>query len=58
MKTDTGASAVNTEKHRRQPLLGLRNSTLLLIISKEARSKFLFVSRFSPKVSVDDAQSP
>jgi hypothetical protein len=35
-ETVTGASAVNTVKHRRQPLIGIRNSALLPIISKDA----------------------
>jgi hypothetical protein len=43
-KEAAGASAVNnTVKHRRQPLIGVRNSPLLPIISKQARSRaFLF----------------
>jgi predicted HicB family RNase H-like nuclease len=43
-------------KHRRQPLIGVRNSPLLPIISKQARYKALFVSRFSPEVSTDDVE--
>jgi hypothetical protein len=49
------ASAVNSVKHGRQPLIGVRNCHLLPI-SKQARSKVLFVSRFSPEVSADDIE--
>jgi hypothetical protein len=52
-KTATGASAVNTVK----PLIGVRNSFLLPIISKETRSKALFVLRFSPEVSSGDLEN-
>jgi hypothetical protein len=44
----------NTIKHRRQPLIGVRNSSNLPIVSKKERSKALFVSRFSPEVSASD----
>jgi hypothetical protein len=55
-KTATGASAVSTVKHGCQPLIGIRNSPLLPIIPKQARSKALFVSHFSPGVSADDVE--
>jgi hypothetical protein len=55
-KTAPGASTVNTVKHCRQPLIGICNSPLLPIISKQARSKTLFVSRFCPGVSADDTE--
>jgi hypothetical protein len=44
---------VNTIKHRRQPLIGVRNSANLPSASKKERSKEFF-SRFSPEVSACD----
>jgi hypothetical protein len=52
------APAVNTIKHRRQSLVGVRNSVSLPVISKKERFKALFVSRFSPDVAVDVAEKP
>jgi hypothetical protein len=46
--------AVSTVRHRRQPLIGVRNSPSLPVIVKKQRTKALFVSRFSPEVTTDD----
>jgi hypothetical protein len=43
-KTSTGALAVITVKHRRQPLIGVRNCASLPFISKKERFKALFIS--------------
>jgi hypothetical protein len=43
--------SVNTVRQRRQPLIGVRNSASLPIVSKRERSKALVVSRFSPEVT-------
>jgi hypothetical protein len=55
-KTTTGAPAVITVKHCRQPLIGVRNSISLSVISKKERFKTFFVSRFSPEVTADDVE--
>jgi hypothetical protein len=52
----TAAPAVNTAKPRRQPLIGVRNSTSLPIVLKKERSKALFVSRFCPEVTADEVE--
>jgi hypothetical protein len=44
-----GTSTANTSS--RQPLTGVRNSALLPTVSRQVRSKGLFVSRFSPELS-------
>jgi hypothetical protein len=41
-------------KPRRQPLIGVSSLISLPVIAKPVRSKALFVSRFSPKVTADD----
>ncbi|XP_033610480.1 uncharacterized protein LOC111872200 [Cryptotermes secundus] len=46
--------AVSTVRHRRQPLIGVHKSPSLPVIAKKERTKALFVSRFSPKVTADD----
>jgi hypothetical protein len=51
-KTATGAPAVVTVKHCRQPLVGVRNS-----ISKKERFNTLFFSRFRPEVTDDVEES-
>jgi hypothetical protein len=51
-----GGTVVILAKRRRQPLIGMRNSVSLPIISKRERYKALFVSRFSPEVTVDDVE--
>jgi hypothetical protein len=50
------APAVKNIKSRRQPLIGVRNSTSLPSVSKKERSKASFVSRFSPEVIADDVE--
>jgi hypothetical protein len=55
-KTITGAPEVITVKHRRQPLVGVRNSASVPISSKEERFKALFMSRFSPEVIADNVE--
>jgi hypothetical protein len=55
-KPTSGIPSVNTVRHRRQPLIGVRNSASLPIVSKRERSKALFVSRFSPEVTVADVE--
>jgi hypothetical protein len=47
-------AAVNKVKPHRQPLIDVSSSLSLPVISKPERSKALFVSRFSPKVTADD----
>jgi hypothetical protein len=42
---------VSTVKHRRQPIIGVRNSQSLPVIAKKERTKALFVSGFSPEVT-------
>jgi hypothetical protein len=51
-ETAAGASTVNTAKHRRQPLIGLRNSHFC----QQAKSNVLFVSGFTPEFSADDVE--
>jgi hypothetical protein len=51
-KATTGAPAVI--KHCRQPLIGVRNSVSVPIISNNERFKALFISRFSPEVTAED----
>jgi hypothetical protein len=46
-KPASASVPVNTIKYRRQPLIGVRNSANLTIVSKKERSKAIFVSRFS-----------
>jgi hypothetical protein len=55
-KTTTDALAVIIVDHRRQPLVGVRNSASLPIISGKERFKALFVSRFSPEITADDVE--
>jgi hypothetical protein len=55
-KTTTGAPAVITDKHRRQPLVGVLNSASIPILSKKQRFRALFVSRFSVEVTADDVE--
>jgi hypothetical protein len=55
-KPTSGTPSVNTVRHRRQPLIGVRNSASLPIVSKRERSKALFVSRFSPEVTAADVE--
>jgi hypothetical protein len=43
-----------TNKRRRQPPLGARNTPSLSVVSKTSRSIALFVPRFSPEVTADD----
>jgi hypothetical protein len=50
-------SAVNKDKPRRQPLIGVSSSLSLPVISIHERSKALFVSRFSPEVTADDVHN-
>lgn len=52
------APEVNTAKHRRQPLIGARNSASLSVISKKEKFKAFILSRFSPEVAVDVAEKP
>jgi hypothetical protein len=49
-----GTAAVKNVIQRRQPLIGVRNSLSLPVITKNERSKALFVSRLSPEVTADD----
>jgi hypothetical protein len=51
-----GTPSVNTVRQSRQPLIGVRNSASLPIVSKRERSKALFVSRFSPEVTATDVE--
>jgi hypothetical protein len=55
-KTTTGAPALITFKHHRQPPTGVRISASLPIISKNKRFKAHFVSRFNPEVTADDVE--
>jgi hypothetical protein len=55
-KPTSGTPSVNTEIHQRQPLIGMRNSVSLPIVSKRERSKALFVSTFSPEVKAADVE--
>jgi hypothetical protein len=47
-------ASATTVKHRRQPLIGVRNSSSLPVIAKKERMKALFVSRFSPEVTAEE----
>jgi hypothetical protein len=51
-KATTGDPAVIIFKHRRQSLIGMRNSASLPIISKKKR----FLSRFSHEVTADHVE--
>jgi hypothetical protein len=53
-KPTSGIPSVNTVRHRRQPLIGVRNSASLPIVSKRERCKALFVSIFIPEVTAAD----
>jgi hypothetical protein len=55
-KTTGGAPAVITVTHRRQPLVGARNSASLPVITKEQRFRAPSFSRFSPEVTADDVE--
>jgi hypothetical protein len=55
-KPTSGTPSVNTVRHRRQPLIGVRNSVSLPIVSKRERSKALVVSKFSPEVTAADVE--
>jgi hypothetical protein len=50
------APAVNSVWCLRQPLIGVRKSASLAIISKQEKSKALCDSRFSPEVTVDHVE--
>jgi hypothetical protein len=50
------APSVNTVRQRRQPLIGMRISASLPIISKRKRPKALVVSRISPEVTAADVE--
>lgn len=56
-KPNPGTPVVHATKQRRQPLIGVRNSASLPVISKKERSKALFVSRFSPEVTTSDIEA-
>jgi hypothetical protein len=55
-KPTSGTPPVNTVRHTRQPLIAVRDSASLPIVSKRERSKALFVSRFSPEVMAADVE--
>jgi hypothetical protein len=55
-KTTTGAPVVITVEHRREPLVGVRNSASVPVVSKKERFNAFFVSRFSPEVIADDVE--
>jgi hypothetical protein len=55
-KPTSGTPSVNTGRQRRRPLIGVRSSASLPIVSKRERFKALFVSRFSPEVTAHDVE--
>jgi hypothetical protein len=57
-KPTCGTPTVNTVRQHRRPLIGVRNSASLPIVSKRERSKALFVSQFSPEVTAADVEKP
>jgi hypothetical protein len=55
-KTIAGFLAVITVKHRRQPLIGVRNSAFLPTVARKQRFKALFISRFSHEFTAEDVE--
>jgi hypothetical protein len=53
-RKNTVAPTVKNIKSRRQPLIGVRNSTSLPAVTKKQRTKAIFISRFCPDVTTDD----
>jgi hypothetical protein len=55
-KEETSSTSAQSLKKNKQPMIGVRNSSLLTV-AKRIRMKYHFVCRFAPEVSTTDIEN-